>query len=87
MAQSLRGSLQTVNCLFLQVQCITHFLKLPIEDDFLDQLEEPEKGAAASTVDKASGMSGKAGQAKLPFAEQGNPVTAQVYPRRSALPS
>ena len=62
------------------MQCITHFLKLPIEDDFLDQLEDPERGAAASGQEKANGAAGKLSHAKIPFAEQGNPVTAQVGP-------
>ena len=64
--------------MLLQVQCITHFLKLPIEDDFLDQLEDPERGATASGQEKANGTAAKSNGAKIPFAEQGNPVTAQV---------
>ena len=65
-----------------QVQCITHFLKLPIEDDFLDQLEDADRGAAAvnnaAGQGKAEGASSRVPQGQIPFKDQRNPVMAQV---------
>ena len=49
-----------------QLQCITFFLSLPIEDPFLDQLEGEKPGE------------GQEGGEINPFADTGNPVMAQV---------
>jgi SWI/SNF related-matrix-associated actin-dependent regulator of chromatin subfamily C len=55
-----------------QVQCITHFLQLPIEDQFLDDMETSSLGVAA-------GVDGQPGSAQgIPFADAGNPIMAQV---------
>ena len=66
---------------FHQVQCITHFLKLPIEDDFYDQLEDPERGSAApnsSGQERADAGASRLTQGQIPFSDHGNPVMAQV---------
>lgn len=58
-----------------QVQCILHFLQLPIEDDYLAQ-QEPQgqhAGLPHPTLDQAS-----ADQVLLPFADTGNPILSQV---------
>ena len=36
-----------VESVLAQVQCIMHFLQLPIEDQFLDQMERPQPASAA----------------------------------------
>lgn len=55
-----------------QVQCIMHFLRLPVEDEYLDQLEHP--GKRHSVEPKQA----ERGDAVVPFAEQSSPVMAQV---------
>jgi hypothetical protein len=69
------------------VQCITHFLRLPIEDDFLDQLEDSENGAAlppeATAGGEDDGPSGgppphQAPPMKIPFVNERNAVMSQV---------
>jgi len=70
-----------------QVQCITHFLRLPIEDDFLDQLEDSERGAAlppkAAAGKGDGGANGglppdQAPPMRIPFAKERNPIMSQV---------
>lgn len=53
-----------------------HFLKLPIEDDYMDQLEDPERMLSITPPGEAAGQSTELPQ--IPFADQGNPVMAQV---------
>ena len=73
----------------VQVQCITHFLRLPIEDEFLDHLEDPPRGGHAlppeanpqsSNASVATGApdDDATGAEPIPFADQGNPVMAQA---------
>ena len=67
-----------------QVQCITHFLQLPIEDEFLADLApaaQPgrpiaEEGAGSRVGD--DGAPGGAATELIPFADAGNPVMAQA---------
>ncbi len=63
-----------------QVQCILHFLQLPIEDEFLDELESRDRqpaGVTRSTQD-ADKPDGAAQDTLIPFADTGNPVLSQV---------
>ena len=64
-----------------QVQCILHFLQLPIEDEFLDELED--KGRKPQGVDGPSEeagprQEGAASDDLIPFADTGNPILSQV---------
>lgn len=63
-----------------QVQCILHFLQLPIEDEFLDELEDrgrKPQGVNGPAHD-ADQQDGAAQQDLIPFADTGNPVLSQV---------
>lgn len=63
-----------------QVQCILHFLQLPIEDEFLDELEDRDRqppGVNRSAQD-ADKQDGAAQDTLIPFADTGNPVLSQV---------
>lgn len=56
-----------------QVQCILHFLQLPIEDEFLDELEDRGR--------KPQGVQAGASHEEpdlIPFADTGNPILSQV---------
>lgn len=63
-----------------QVQCILHFLQLPIEDEFLDELED--KGRKPQGVDGPAHAADKQDSLALeelvPFADTGNPVLSQA---------
>ena len=63
-----------------QVQCILHFLQLPIEDEFLDELED--RGRKPQGVDgpneQVEGQTREAGDNLIPFADTGNPILSQV---------
>ena len=59
-----------------QVQCITHFLQLPIEDDLLADLEPDAPAGQPLAGDGAAAAS--APDAPIPFADAGNPVMAQA---------
>ena len=59
-----------------QVQCITHFLQLPIEDDLLADLAPAAPSGQPLAGDGAAAAS--AGDAPIPFADAGNPVMAQA---------
>ncbi|KAL3142735.1 hypothetical protein ABBQ38_003035 [Trebouxia sp. C0009 RCD-2024] len=64
-----------------QVQCILHFLQLPIEDEFLDELEDKGRKAQgmqgpSQQLDNSPG--GTPGIDLIPFADTGNPVLSQV---------
>ena len=64
-----------------QVQCILHFLQLPIEDEYLDELED--RGHKPQGVEgpgeNDTKQNGKASQEELiPFADTGNPILSQV---------
>ena len=61
-----------------QVQCILHFLQLPIEDDYLDQLEEQAlKPAAGAVADDSNGQPALE-EGPIPFADTGNPILSQA---------
>eukprot|EP00803_Ostreobium_quekettii_P007065 evm.model.scf_1407.2 EVM.evm.TU.scf_1407.2 scf_1407:7799-21268(+) len=64
-----------------QLQCIMHFLQLPIEDEYLDDMGD----ASGTTLATANGEADHADAASLegeeepiPFADAKNPVLAQV---------
>jgi len=60
-----------------QAQCITHFLRLNIEDDFLDELEHSGRDGDAAPGGVVE--SGAAGQpVKMPFADDRNPIMSLV---------
>lgn len=65
-----------------QVQCILHFLQLPIEDEFLDELED--KGRKMQGVQGPSQQTDNNSQERtpssdlIPFADTGNPILSQV---------
>ena len=63
-----------------QVQCILHFLQLPIEDEFLDELESGDGQPAGVTrsAQDADKQDGAAQDTLIPFADTGNPVLSQV---------
>lgn len=67
-----------------QVQCITHFLQLPIEDEFLADLApaaQPGQRIAEEGAGNRAGDSGAPPDAAadlIPFADAGNPVMAQA---------
>ena len=56
-----------------QVQCILHFLQLPIEDEFLDELED--RGRKPQGVQPGANAEGPD---FIPFADTGNPILSQV---------
>ena len=63
-----------------QVQCILHFLQLPIEDEFLDELEDRDRQPAGATrsAQDADKQDGVVQDILIPFADTGNPVLSQV---------
>ena len=66
-----------------QLQCIHHFLGLPIEDAFLDELEGQIQDRTLYSDRQGAGGGGKGGGGAgsldpIPFADTGNPVMAQV---------
>ena len=64
-----------------QVQCILHFLQLPIEDEYLDELEErgrKPQGIAGPEADGSEQGVGAAQDGLIPFADTGNPILSQV---------
>ena len=65
-----------------QVQCITHFLQLPIEDQFIDPLEAPQQRRLHAVPDQAGPQQQQQepfGGDVLPvFAGAGNPVMTQL---------
>ena len=73
------------------MQCITHFLQLPIEDEFLADLApaaQPgrpiaEEGAGRNRAGDSSAPPEAAAEL-IPFADAGNPVMAQA--RRAPAP-
>ncbi|CAL8469788.1 g9330 [Coccomyxa elongata] len=58
-----------------QVQCIMHFLQMPIEDEFLSQLVPQQPPGVAM---RNSGPALDSSEQPIPFADVGNPVMAQV---------
>lgn len=62
-------------CGFMQVQCIMHFLQMPIEDDFLSQFAPQQPPGVAM---RNSGPALDSSEQPIPFADVGNPVMAQV---------
>jgi hypothetical protein len=67
----------------VQVQCIKHFLQLPIEDEFLAQLQPAQPPGVA--MPGAGGTALDPSEQPIPFADVGNPIMAQV--RRYAFSS
>lgn len=61
-----------------QVQCIMHFLQLPIEDDYLDQLEDQALKHVVTDLDGHSNGEAAADEPLIPFADTGNPILSQV---------
>jgi len=63
-----------------QVQCILHFLQLPIEDEFLDELEsrDGQPAGVIRSAQDADKQDGAAQDTLIPFADTGNPVLSQV---------
>lgn len=64
-----------------QVQCILHFLQLPIEDEFLDELEDrgsKSQGVQGPSQQPGGGQKGPATNDLIPFADTGNPILSQV---------
>ena len=64
-----------------QVQCILHFLQLPIEDEYLDELEErgrQPQGIAGPEADGSDKTLGAAQDGLIAFADTGNPILSQV---------
>lgn len=61
-----------------QVQCILHFLQLPIEDDYLDQLEAQPLRPAGTGVNNGSNEQAATEEAPIPFADTGNPILSQA---------
>ena len=64
-----------------QVQCILHFLQLPIEDEFLDELEDRGRntqGVPGPSQQPGGGQEGTAANDLIPFADTGNPILSQV---------
>ena len=67
------------------MQCITHFLQLPIEDEFLaDLAPAAQPGRPIAEEGAGSDRAGDGGAAPeaaaelIPFADAGNPVMAQA---------
>lgn len=70
-----------------QLQCIMHFLQMPIEDQFMDQMASgttqnvlPEENEEKSDTDAER-------KDAIPFADANNPVMAQVYNSRQCAPN
>ena len=64
-----------------QVQCILHFLQLPIEDEFLDELEDQGRKSQvvqAPSQQPGGSQGGTAVNDLIPFADTGNPILSQV---------
>ena len=64
-----------------QVQCILHFLQLPIEDEFLDELENKGRkpqGVEGPAPDSHHQHDAASQDGPIPFADTGNPVLSQV---------
>ena len=61
-----------------QVQCVTHFLQLPIEDEFMEDLLPKQAPGVAMTND---GPALRPEEQPIPFADTGNPVMAQARVR------
>lgn len=64
-----------------QVQCILHFLQLPIEDEFLDELDDrgrKSQGVQGPSQHPGGGQEGTAANDLIPFADTGNPILSQV---------
>ena len=59
----------------LQVQCVIHFLRLPIEDDLVvTDLQQPIGISVNSSGPVVAPL-----EEPIPFADTGNPLMAQVY--------
>ena len=58
-----------------QVQCVTHFLQLPIEDEFMEDLMPKQALGVAMSND---GPALRPEEQPIPFADTGNPVMAQA---------
>ena len=58
----------------LQVQCVVHFLQLPIEDDLAELQPQQPVGMAV----KGSGPALAPAEQPIPFADTSNPIMAQV---------
>ena len=58
----------------LQVQCVMHFLRLPIEDDLVELQPQQPIGMAV----KGSGPALAPTAQPIPFADTNNPIMAQV---------
>ena len=64
-----------------QVQCILHFLQLPIEDEFLDELEDRGRklqGVHGPSQQPGDSQEGTPATDLIPFADTGNPILSQV---------
>ena len=59
----------------LQDECILHFLRLPIEDPFF---EDVELGAAGAGAAAAEGTLGPLAFQPIPFSQSGNPIMSTV---------
>ena len=59
----------------LQVQCVIHFLRLPIEDDLVVTDQQQPIGISVNSSGPTIGPS----EQPIPFADTGNPIMAQVY--------
>ena len=62
-----------------QVQCILHFLQLPIEDQFIDELEQgaAPQSASGKAAGTAAAVDGET-DTEIPFMDTSNPIMAQV---------
>lgn len=58
----------------LQVQCVIHFLRLPIEDDLVVTDQQQPIGIPVNSIGPVVGPS----EQPIPFADTGNPIMAQV---------
>ena len=58
----------------LQVQCVMHFLQLPIEDDLAELQPQQPIGMAVN----GGGPALAPAEQPIPFADTGNPIMAQV---------
>ena len=61
----------------VQVQCITHFLQLPIEDEFLADLA-PDTRPGRPVAEEGAAPPAAPVDDPIPFADTGNPVMAQA---------
>lgn len=68
-------------CGCAQMQCITHFLQLPIEDQFLGDLE---KEPVLHAVPPEGSQPAAAEEERIPFADSKNPVMAQVITAKNS---